>query len=33
MPTREEIIARLIAHGYDRQAAEEEADAILRDRR
>lgn len=30
MPTREEIISRLIAHGYDRRSAEEEADAILR---
>lgn len=30
MPTREEIVERLIAHGYDRRTAEEEADRILR---
>lgn len=29
MPNREEIIRRLMAHGYDRFSAEEEADECL----
>lgn len=30
MSSREEIIRRLMAHGYDRASAEAEADDILR---
>lgn len=29
MPSREEVIRRLMAHGYDRRSAEQEADRVL----